>query len=330
MTMEHISGRACVCEEEQAVFFTPSSEGVSLPAEDSPAEAARPSCDRPAGADAFAADDDEFSANLRGLRRLLQGARTECASRRFLGLPYLLDPLGEGSGAEIDSDPMSRGDGADCMTMVEQAMALALADSRESFEDTLACIRYRDCVPLYGMRNHHVEDWVEQNAKRGFVRDITAQVGGKLAASATVTIDFMGWINGKMDLLPAQKMEIADERRRRGIDGTRRHSFDFIPLSALLFAGAESATISPAVAEKLPEISIILMIGKEEDEIKYGTRVRHMGFVIVPRLEGGKRGEPILRHCTPKDGCVDRPLANYILSQIPYRAGSVFLEITGD
>ena len=44
-------------------------------------------------------------------------------SARFLGVPYVVSPLGEGHGQ--DPDPLFRADAVDCLTFVEQSLALA-------------------------------------------------------------------------------------------------------------------------------------------------------------------------------------------------------------
>ena len=55
----------------------------------------------------------------------------ERASRAFLGLPYLNDAAGEGQG--IDTDPPSRYDAFDCLTFVEEVLALTLAGRHPPF-----------------------------------------------------------------------------------------------------------------------------------------------------------------------------------------------------
>ena len=51
--------------------------------------------------------------------------RLEAVSEALLGRPYLIDPLGEGFG--IDPDPLARYDAFDCLTFVEELLALVMA-----------------------------------------------------------------------------------------------------------------------------------------------------------------------------------------------------------
>src|SRR5690242_633503 len=50
-------------------------------------------------------------------------------SERFLGVPYLASPLGEGEG--FDADPTLRFDAVDCLTFVEETIALSLSQRWE-------------------------------------------------------------------------------------------------------------------------------------------------------------------------------------------------------
>ena len=46
------------------------------------------------------------------------GERMQAVSQPFLGLPYVLDPMGESVG--VDPDPLIRYDAFDCLTFVEE------------------------------------------------------------------------------------------------------------------------------------------------------------------------------------------------------------------
>ena len=284
-------------------------------------------CDRPAGQDAFVLEQSGFAPFMSKVQQMPFEERLECISRRFLGIRYENDPLGEGEAATIDSGPLYSFGYIDCMTYVEEVVALARSSGAEEFLENLGCVRYRDCVPTYAMRNHHVEDWARENSARGFVKDITLLVGGSLVERATVKIDFGKWIDGKADLLSLQKEEIKGERAARGLLDPTPVDLDFIPMSALFAFDGESASFNREVVSLLPVFSVMLLIGKEEDEVRYGTRVRHMGVVL--RNEAGSSDELVLRHCTPNDGCIDRPLLSYLLSLRGSRAGVAFLEVLG-
>jgi hypothetical protein len=92
--------------------------------------------------------------------------------------------------------------GLDCVTFVENALALArfvraegvtrLAsrpDAEAAYGTLLAQLRYRDgTIEGYPSRLHYFSDWVADNARRGLVEDLTASLGGEGDAEP---IDFM-------------------------------------------------------------------------------------------------------------------------------------------
>ena len=56
--------------------------------------------------------------------------RLDLVSAKFLGTAYVASPLGEGTGK--DPDPLVRYDAVDCLTFVEEAIALSLAPSADA------------------------------------------------------------------------------------------------------------------------------------------------------------------------------------------------------
>jgi hypothetical protein len=107
-------------------------------------------------------------------------SRVEAVSAAFLGTPYKLGGLGEGTGSRFDQDPLYSFGYADCTTSVEQVMALSLtADLDKALHETLQKIRYKDGQVGYTTRNHFTEvDWVPNNAAAGYIEDITEKVSG--------------------------------------------------------------------------------------------------------------------------------------------------------
>jgi hypothetical protein len=67
-------------------------------------------------------------------------------SERFLGTPYVHSPLGEGGG--VDPDPTFRLDAVDCLTFVEQALAMSLATAEPEVTGLLERLRYAS-TPTY-------------------------------------------------------------------------------------------------------------------------------------------------------------------------------------
>ncbi len=97
------------------------------------------------------------------------------ATAGFVGAPYVLSPLGEGSGH--DPDPLIRFDAVDCVTMIEESIALSTAEPATLVE-ALTALRY-DGPPAWENRLHIMEaQWIPVNEKRGLLRDVTALYGG--------------------------------------------------------------------------------------------------------------------------------------------------------
>jgi hypothetical protein len=73
----------------------------------------------------------------------------------------------------------------DCVTFVESMVALALQvktrrRSFESFRRLLQKIRYRQGrLQGYPSRLHYFSDWIDDNEKKGIVRNLTAEIGGR-------------------------------------------------------------------------------------------------------------------------------------------------------
>lgn len=100
---------------------------------------------------------------------------------RLQGAPYvagLLDVVP----AESLLTPLDR---FDCVLFVETVLALAqsvtLGDTTlAGFQQRVEQLRYRDGqMKGYCSRLHYFTDWIDDNAQRGLVRDITRELGGR-------------------------------------------------------------------------------------------------------------------------------------------------------
>ena len=84
--------------------------------------------------------------------------------------------------------------GLDCTTFLENALVFArlIKEGRHTFNDYLAeltFLRYRDgVVDKYPSRLHYFSDWIYDNEKKGIVKDITKEIGGK---PVKFDVDFM-------------------------------------------------------------------------------------------------------------------------------------------
>lgn len=122
----------------------------------------------------------------------------------------------------------------DCVTFVETVIALAwLVTSRkksfEAFRKMLQKIRYRQGrLEGYPSRLHYFSDWIYDNEKKGIVRDVTKEMGGRPLRRA---VTFM---TAHADLYPPLKDAVIFQRLKsieRTISG---RSLFFIPKKALL------------------------------------------------------------------------------------------------
>ncbi len=117
----------------------------------------------------------------------------------------------------------------DCFTFVENAVALAkLMESGErsfeAFRRMLRHIRYRQGrLQGYSSRLHYFSDWIYDNQKKGILKDVTSELGGK---PLTKPLNFM---TSHSDFYPPLKRpgilrEMKPLERR-----ISRRSFFFIP-----------------------------------------------------------------------------------------------------
>lgn len=109
-------------------------------------------------------------------------------ARQHVGQPYRLGVLGEGGREPFDPDPLYCLSASDCVTFVEQVLAMALSASFEEFVETLQRIRYREGRVGFLTRNHFTEaDWNVNNA--WLLEDVTRRLGGSCAAPMVVRVD---------------------------------------------------------------------------------------------------------------------------------------------
>ncbi len=218
-------------------------------------------------------------AGLQALPTLRE--RVLAATEGFLGTPYVLSPLGEGEGK--DPDPLLRFDAVDCVTLVEESLALSLADPARLVE-VLTALRY-DGAPRFENRLHVMEaQWLPENVKRGLLRDVTRDYGGRQTRRATKVISAATWNEkgGAALGLPADKQP------------TGTFELDIVPAAAAVSA-----------LEKAPGGLLVVVV--RADRPRLVTRVSHVAVLVQ-----SKRG-PMLRHASRSfRRVVDEPLARYL------------------
>ncbi len=210
-------------------------------------------------------------------------------SERFIGTPYVASPLGEGSG--VDPDPTFRTDAVDCLTFVEQTLALGLARDEQEVPPLLERIRYASS-PVYEDRNHLMEaQWLPNNMRKGFLVDVTRRYAGEDTVQVQKTLTARTWTSKS-----SQELALPKERRPMGT-----FALNMIPLEKVM-----------AHARKVPSGTILIVL--REDLPLKATRITHLGFVV----QRGKR--TWLRHAA-RNGyarVVDEDLETFLARNAKY------------
>ena len=220
-------------------------------------------------------DEKRLDAYLRHMAGDVPDARERVVriARSAIGQPYRLWPLGEYPFELYDPDPLYCLTVADCVTFVEQTLAMALADDWPSFFQTLQRIRYKDSRIGFLTRNHFTEaDWNINNA--WLLDDITKTLPG--AAAYHVRVDRAAFFKKFGLAYPGDAVEFDDSH---------------VPRQLL-----------PDALPLLQNADIIEFVRTEEGQHYVG----HLGFILHDAA-----GTPTLIHAT-KPAVREEPLAEYL------------------
>lgn len=223
--------------------------------------------------------------------------RLEAISALLLGARYKLGPLGEGPDGEFDREPLIRFDAFDCTTFIETVMALSLNSDLDAATLTLQRVRYRDGHIDYAWRNHFIElDWVPNNVRAGYLRDITAEVAGPNAVKVHKTISKRDWYRRKpLDGLEGgftaeEKQRLVSKLRNLGKQlPDQRATMTVLPIKML-----------PQALALIPSGTIANLV--HADRRDRGTLVSHQVFLI--RKSDGW----YVRHAAAGKGVEDDPI----------------------
>jgi D-alanyl-D-alanine carboxypeptidase/D-alanyl-D-alanine-endopeptidase (penicillin-binding protein 4) len=106
--------------------------------------------------------------SVRGITGI--GPRMGEISRRLLGRPYRIEPLG-GSPGTLEALSLSVSF-FDCVTFIEHVMALARCGSADEFPENVLRLRYRQGRVTWSDRNHYMTGWIRNNTRTGLVRPL--------------------------------------------------------------------------------------------------------------------------------------------------------------
>jgi len=223
-------------------------------------------------------------------RHLPLAARMEAASRPWLRRPYALDPIGEGEGT--DDDPPARYDTFDCLTLVEETLAFALAGDPVHAGRIRQSLRYGDAEPTYAHRRHFMElQWIPGNIRDGWLVDTTRDYGPTVRQEKDVTAaTWKGW--GKRGLF-----ELTDAELPVG-----KMALDVIPLDDAI-----------ALADKIRPGSLVLTVRASR---RAPIWTSHLGFVVRPGILRNASRRGYMR-------VVDEQMATYFEALKTYGKGVV-------
>ncbi len=193
-------------------------------------------------------------------------ARIEAIAERSLGTAYANGPLGEGPDGKYDQDPLIDLTRVDCVTFVEQTLALATQPSHKQAFKYLQKIRYCADTISFETRNHFmIADWLENNS---FCIDVTT-------ASASPAQTITRTISKKSYFPKVKAPELGQNTPDRSI------TLSYVPTPQ----AAEAAAL-------LPSPSLIVFIGKID-----WLFALHCGFFIRDT-----EGQELLYHASSKGG----------------------------
>ena len=87
--------------------------------------------------------------------------RLDYFSKRLIGTPYKLGPMGEGHLDTVEDKPLVYLDSVDCVTYLEHVVALAMAKSEKSLYRQLQRLRYKGGKVSFLNRKHYLlDDWI--------------------------------------------------------------------------------------------------------------------------------------------------------------------------
>ena len=216
-------------------------------------------------------------------------SRIDFLTKLFLEKPYISNPQGEGDNGEFDQSPLYRFDGFDCVTYVNNILALAFSNNPTEFQKNLLKINYYDAKPLYENRFHFMSlDWNIQNQKNNFLKDVTENFYDhnkkSIAVFAEGDIDKANWFLHKSKT----------DARLAGIAKNFKKQFVRLPYLPLTKVFDHF--------NQFPDISVIEIVRPNwplREKIGTNLHVSHVGFGLRQQS-----GEILFRHASSEAKCV--------------------------
>ncbi len=232
--------------------------------------------------------------------------RIDFLAKYFLGKPYITNPQGEGAQAEFDSAPLYRFDGFDCVTYVNNILALALSHDLQSFQKNLLKINYYHSIPKYENRFHFMSvDWNPQNQKNKILRDITTAIcdekNKSIATFAEGDIDRPNWFLKKSENETHERAAYLQHAA-----ATVKKEFIRLPYLPLNKLFDHQKNPCEFLFHQIPHGCIIEIVRPNwnlSEKIGTNLHVSHVGFAIRK-----PSGELLFRHASSEQKCVTEVL----------------------
>lgn len=214
-------------------------------------------------------------------------------ARECLGTLYEDGPLGEGPDGKYDTDPLVTFEKVDCVTYVEQSIAVAASSTYDEMLANLQRVRYKNGIVAYESRNHFmISDWIANNP---FCVDVSQELKVQ-TESHTRTISRKGFF---------ERVEAPELGLQTPDQDVTVH---IVPTEAV--SQAEKA---------LPSPSLIVFIGNVDWLFSL-----HCGLYLRDEEGGGK-----LYHASSKaQAVVGEPLDDYMKKQAGRYIGFTAYKIT--
>ena len=195
--------------------------------------------------------------------------RVAIIAEKSIGTPYRGDPLGEGPAGKYDTDPVINLSAVDCVTFVEQTIALAASNSLGEASWLLQQIRYQNGNIAFVHRNHFmIADWVPHNSS--FCHNITGCLHTN-TVSLTRTIDHKHFY--RLKNIPSMAETVSN------------------PVITIQYIPRFRAT---QAEQYLPDTALIFFIGEKPEWLF----VLHCGFYVR------NNGQGLLIHASSASGQV--------------------------
>ncbi len=210
----------------------------------------------------------EVVAAIRAAADRPVGERLDAATRLFLGRPYVVDPVGEGEGA--DADVPARYDVFDCMSFVEEALGMVLAGDPVGAPAVRDALRYGG-VADYAHRNHFMEaQWIPRAIATGMLEDVTDRLGSARTLTKAVTpAVWQGWRSRRRFFLADPELPVGTWSLRYLDLGQAAEAAPRIPPGALVVTLRVERAWSPIVTT---HVSLVVP-GRTEPMMRHATKM---------------------------------------------------------